>query len=243
MLKVRLAVESDLDGIMEVEQETFGELSEEAMASPEVMTKRIAICNNDSELGWFWVAEYEGHIVGDAILQPTNLTPQDCTSWIAATDNGTLINTFHPDGKNIFAVSMAITQSAPSITSDVLVLPTIIRWLETGKQYFMFCSRISGFNKANEKTGISIDDYWQLKDDEGKPHDGILRFLCQCVTARPFHLQRNGFPPDKASGGHSVLCAGDNPIRALNDIIARIYHTAAKEKQNIKDINIDEGER
>ena len=75
-MEVRIATPDDLDGIMRVEEEAFGGVGDDAMASRETMAHRIALLNSGDQ-GWCWVAVHEGVIVGTNVVQPTNLTPAD----------------------------------------------------------------------------------------------------------------------------------------------------------------------
>ena len=214
MVEIRLATIEDFDGIMEVEQEEFGPLGQGAMASSEVMANRIALCNSQDP-GWFWVAEHERRIVGDMILQPTHLTPAECTSWDRATDRGTLVSTFDRTGQNVYVVSLAASQSAPPGTSDLLMHASLVAWARHGGIY-MFVSRMPGFARAHRTSAISPEEYWQLKRRDGSPRDPMLRlYWTRSGRVEPFRLLRDGFPPDEESGGHGVLFVLTDPYRAL----------------------------
>jgi len=215
----------DLDGIMEVEREEFGTLGEDTMASRETMARRIEICNSEMP-GWFWVALWKKKVVGDIILQPTSLTPQKCTSWNQATDNGTLERTFDPMGANIYVVSLTASGRALSGTSDMLMHTSLVAWARH-RGYYMFCSRLPGFAKTHKETGISIEDYWKRKGPDGGPENWMLHLYWEMSGGvAPLRLLKDGFPPDVDSGGHGVLFALNDPYKALFATTAHLYRAA-----------------
>jgi hypothetical protein len=216
MITIRPAERSDLLGIMEVERQTFGAVGEDAMASLQKMEARIDLLNSANEK-WFWVAVAKDGvtILGDMILQPTDFGPEECTSWSAATNDGSLQGTFSPDGKNIYVVSLAVSQrSAADIVSMLLVHASAALWARHGGLY-LFCSRMPGFAQAHAETGIDPEEYIRL-EHRGAPRDPMLRLYWRMTGGvRPFKLLRNGFPPDEESGGHGVLFVLRDPVKAL----------------------------
>lgn len=231
MVKIRPARMDDLEGIIRVEEETFGSIGENATASSAIMASRIARCNSGVNK-WFWVAEKEkGHVVGYIVLQPTRLTPKECTSWETATDHGTLNGTFDEKGDNVYVVSLAVRREAAAGTSELLVHAAFTEWAASGKRFFMFCSRVPGFAAMHRKTGISIEDYWFRRRKDGSPSDPMLRMYWRLTGgAEPYILLKNGFPPDKESGGHGVLFAADDPAKALRAVAFLAYAAAIADK-------------
>ena len=235
MVRVRSAVPLDLLQIMAVEEETFGSIGEDAMAAEAIMRRRIELCNSGNAT-WFWVAEDRDSLVGDIILQPTRLTPDECTSWEAATDGGTLRSTFALGGENLYVVSFAASAHAPRGTSSLLAYVAFLEWFRSGKRYFMFCSRMPGFSAAHQATGISPRDYIELRHADGGPRDPMLRLYWEMTGgAEPYRLLEHGFPPDHESGGHGVLFAADDPLRALRAIADKIYADGIKEGRRRKE--------
>ncbi len=235
MFRIREAVPDDLDRIMQIERETFGALGPDAMATRQAMEERIGLlkCLPD-ELSWFLVAERVSkdarEVVGDIIMQPTNLDPSECTSWETATDCGTLQRTFNPHGKHLFAVSLAVSPKAPPGTADMLIHTALALRLHTRKECFMFCSRMPGFEQAHLQSGISPEDYWQAKRPDGSPKDWMLRQYASTFGERPTRLLRDGFPPDKDSGGHGVLFVTTQAVTALVCTALRIYRAGRVSK-------------
>jgi hypothetical protein len=216
MITIRYAVPNDVPGIMEVEQATFGTVGDEATASRTVMAKRIDLLNA-AQNKWFLVAQDEdGGIVGDMILQPTNLVPDRCTSWDVATDHGTLLTTFDALGTNIYVVSLAVSPRAAMDAVGTLLMHASLAVWAWHHGLFMFCSRMPGFARAREKSGIGPQDYLNLKHRDGGPRDPMLRLYWKMSGGVwPYRLLENGFPPDAESGGHGALFALEDPVRAL----------------------------
>jgi hypothetical protein len=225
MVMVRLATEKDIAGIMQVEEETFGRIGEDAMAAQEMLMERIKLCNGNGGR-WFWVAEHKGHLVGDMILQPMQLNPDGAVSWESSTDGGTLKRTFNKEGNAVFVVSLAVCARAPAGTNELLGLATLAQWAASGKEYYAFCMRMPGFAAAHKRTGVSAEMYWQMKRADGGPKDPLLRkFWMMSGGVQPYKLLKNGYPPDEESGGHAVFFALEDPVKALIATAQLIYQS------------------
>jgi len=214
-VRVRPAISADLNDIVEVEKESWGEgVGAEAMASPETIASRIALCNS-SYPGWFWVAEAYGKVVGNFILQPTRMSPEECTGWDAATDGGRLTGTFNPSGSFVYGVSLAMLGTAPAGAMDLLVHAGHMLRLVNGKRVLYACARMPGFLNANRNTGITVDEYWRLKRKDSTPKDPFLWHFATMIGLLPAKLLENGYPPDEESGGHGVLCVSTDPVKDI----------------------------
>jgi hypothetical protein len=223
MIEIRPAKLGDLDGIMAVETETFEPVGEDAAASRETMAHRIRLLNREAP-EWFFVACHAGRILGDVILQPTNLCAQDCTSWEAATGNGILDGTFSQGGKNVYGVSLAVCRDAPPGTPQLLMNQAFLAWYSTGKQLLMFCSRMPGFASTYRRTGISAEEYVMRRRRNGGPRDPLLYLYWKWTGgAEPVRLLRDGYALDSHSGGYAALYALDDPVTALRAIERQLY--------------------
>jgi hypothetical protein len=223
MIEIRPATLGDLDGIMAVEAETFEPVGEEVAASREVMAQRIRLLNREAP-EWFYVACHAGRIVGDIILQPTNLLVQNCTSWEAATNNGTLDGTFSREGENIYGVSLAVCRDAPPGTPELLLNQGFHVWNSTRKHILMFCSRMPGFAAAHRKKGIDAEEYITRRRRSGGPRDPLLYLYWKWTGgAEPVRLLRDGYAVDADSGGYAALYALDDPVTALRAIERQLY--------------------
>jgi hypothetical protein len=215
MVEIRPAKLDDLDDVMAVEAETFEPVGDGAAASRETMAHRIRLLSMAAP-EWFFVACLNGRVVGDIILQPTNLCIQDCTSWNAATNEGTLDGTFRRDGENIYGVSLAVCRDAPAGTPDLLMNQAFRTWHSTEKNLFMFCSRMPGFASARRRVGISAEDYLKRRRKNGGPRDPLLYLYWKWTGgAEPVRLLEDGYAVDRDSGGYGALYALDDPITAL----------------------------
>ncbi len=213
-MKIRLAVSSDLPAIMEIEQESFGEVGAEAMASEKIMFDRIALCNGVRP-GWFWVAEVGTAVCGYLVMQPMSLHPDDCVSWERSTDNGTLKKTFDKEGETILGVSLGVRNKAPSEAFYFLVLQGMLQLVETGKKRLMLCSRLPSLASVGKKKNIPPEEYWKLTDKHGNPRDPLLRKFYQVFGVQPYKFMPNGFMPDAQSGGHGALIVVDDPHQSI----------------------------
>lgn len=226
MIEIRPATLGDLDGIMAVETETFGPLGQGAAASRETMSHRVRLLNQEAP-EWFFVACSDGRIVGDIILQPTDLSPEDCTSWDAATNRGSLDGTFSREGENIYGISLAVCRDAPQGTPELLLNQGFLTWQATGKGLLLFCSRIPGFASAHRRTGISAEDYIRKRRKNGGPRDPLLYLYWKWTGSEPVGLLRDGYAVDSDSGGHGALYALDDPVAALRAISAHLPDAGA----------------
>lgn len=224
MITIRPAELKDLDQVIALEEEEFGPIGENAAASREIMKQRIILLNTNVEKEWFWVAESHGKVVGDIVMQPTHMSPDECRSWAHATDNGTLKETFDPKGKNIYIVSLVASADAPFGVADMVMHASVARWAMHGGRYF-FASRMPGFLRAHKKTGVEAEEYWKLKrPSDGGPRDQMLRlYWVMSGKVEPVRLLKDGFPPDVDSGGHAVLFVLTNPRRALFATAKQVY--------------------
>ncbi|HUX35713.1 MAG TPA: hypothetical protein VMV71_01620 [Candidatus Paceibacterota bacterium] len=221
-MRVRPATPADLKGIVEVEKESWGEgVGAGTMASPEILLERIILCNNFHP-GWFWVVEVRGGIVGYLVLMPTRMSPDECKGWAMATDNGNLVGTFDPSGSFIYGASIAMVSKAPPGAMDLLVHAGHLLRLLSGKKVLYACARMPGFSRAHQKTGISADEYWQLKQSDGTPKDPFLWHFATVIGLWPVKLLENGYPPDEESGGHGVLCVNTDPAKGLLTSASRL---------------------
>jgi len=223
-LTVRAARRSDLAGIEEVEVATFGRIDRNAVASPAIIRRRLSLLNA-GEPACFLVAVARCSIVGTLVLQPTDLAPDECTSWEAATDNGTLKRSFKPDGRNLYGVSFAVLPTAPPGTAEMLLHAAYIRWA-AGREHFIFCSRIPRFAATNRKTGVSPEDYIKLRRRDGAPRDPLLFLYWRWFGGvYPVRLLRDGYLVDRSSGGHAALFAPTDVRAALLAIAPLIYES------------------
>lgn len=226
-MQIRMAGLKDLDAIMEIEKR-YAVQGEGVAASKENMKARIQLLNQQAP-GWFWVAEHENKVIGYMIAQPTDIDPEMVTGWNDHTNSGDLSGSYKPNGGNISIVSLAVLEDAPEGTSDFLVLESYIAWAATGKKLYIFTSEMPGFAQANQETGVTAEEYWQLKNQSGAPLDWMLRLYYEMGGHQPLRLLKNGYPPDIASGGHAVLFVFHDLSLMFRTLTKRIYKQGLKE--------------
>src|SRR6185369_2113117 len=95
--------------------------------------------------------------------------------------------------------------------------------IASGKKRFMFCSRLPGLREAQEK-GIAPEEYWHLKDDRGAPQDWLLKYFHSVFDVHPRKFLRDGYLPDKESGGHAALIVVEDLESVLRSLDERIRH-------------------
>lgn len=230
-MKVRLANLEDLAAIMHIENLRYAVQGEGVAAQEQTMRERILLLNQTAP-GWFWVAEdATGQVVGYMIAQPTNIQPEKITGWNDHTNNGDLNGSYNPNGENVSIVSLAVLEDAPEGTADFLVMESFITWSETGKKRYIFTSEMPGFLEANQTTGISAEEYWQLKDSKGAPVDWMLKLYYDMGGHQPERLLKNGYPPDIASGGHAVLFVFTDFGKMFRAMAKRFYRQGRKQGQ------------
>jgi uncharacterized Fe-S cluster-containing MiaB family protein len=215
---------------MEVEYAEFGPPEAGMATSPECMLRRIGLCN-DADRSFFFVSEQAGKVTGYMVLQPTNLTPEECVSWAQATDNGTMESTFSSSGLNLYVVSLAaLTPPHASLgTADMLQFESIIQWSKRGGLY-LFCSRMPGYRSAYESTAITPEAYWKQTRADGTPLDTMLHYYAGMAGGvAPHKLLIHGFPPDDDSMGHGVLFVLRDPQKALRGIQQHLYGASVSE--------------
>ena len=225
MITLRSATFDDLDGIMNVEEKKW---EEGTAATREVMEDRIRICNS-KEPHYFFVAVENNRITGYLVMQPTDLTPDTCVSWTSATDNGIMKTTYKEGGPNLYVVSICAISppKASADTADRIMARVVDLWCRHGG-ILMFTARMPGFSTAHEKTGITPDEYWQLKKiGGGGPQDaGIQFYWSRSGGVEPTRLLKNGFPSDVKSGGHAVLYVLKDVLSAQEAIQNHLCHAS-----------------
>lgn len=227
LLTVRPAEPRDLDDLMEVEKH-YGEVvgGNDSTASRGLMESRIAILNRSSPK-WFLITERvsDKRVVAYLILQPTNLSPDACISWSQASDSGALKSSFDPNGKHIFAVSFGRHPSAEVGALELVTHESLALWhahKRSGSYYF--CAGIRGLRKAHEETGISADDYWHRRREDGRSYqDQMLEVFRQLVGEGPVRLLVDGYPPDRSSMGNAVLYVVKDPMVAALILGKRMF--------------------
>lgn len=223
-MDVLFADHSHLDGIMEIEAETFGALGEEATASRALMADRIDRCNINGA-GWFLVAVHEGVVSGYMILQPTRLTEEECVSWDVSTDHGTFRGTYDESGATIFVASLGARRSAPPGAVSLLIHRGLVLMIARNKKPAIFCSRMPSLSHALLEKGVDPEQYCFQTDESGKPVDWLIREFTEFLGVLPKRFLPNGYPPDTDSLGHGAQFVLEDLFAALELTVQRVYQS------------------
>jgi hypothetical protein len=224
---IRPATINDVDSLARVERLAWASVSEDAVAPAEIIRERIELCNSGT-YPWFLLAEQQTGAVPEILayvaLQPTRLTPDAVSSWDAATDDGTLRNTFDQEGQNLFAVSLSVPKGVPPGTAELLVCQTLVYRLAAKKKHYMFCARMPGFRAAKDSNpDLTAESYLTMRRSDETSVDWQIREYENMFGEPALRVIRNGFPPDADSCGHSVFFAANDPVKNLETIISRLY--------------------
>ncbi len=223
-MHVEYAGLAHLDGIMEIEAETFGALGAEATASRALMADRIDRCNIRGA-GWFLVAVHEGVVMAYLVLQPTALGVDECVSWDVSTDRGTFARTYDEEGTTVFGASLGARRAAPPGSTVMIFHQTLVLMLKRKKERVIFCSRMPGLSNAMIKKGVDPEAYCFQVDDSGCPVDWLLGEFYESLGVLPRRFLPNGYPPDADSAGHGAQIVLEDLHHALETTATRIYQS------------------
>ena len=176
------------------------------------------------------VAERDGEMVGFIACCPTSEDPEDFRSWEKTTDNGTLNETYDPNGKNLYIVSLSMIPRGSSELAQNMLFGSILSELVKGDfDLAYFESRVPGLRRwmrsEARRTGQDFQNlndeqkdayalqYFNLKKEKnGKmvPKDKLLEIYdsagCRFVDIYKYAYQ------DELSMNYGVLAIFDNPM-------------------------------
>lgn len=213
---IRSATLDDLDGIIKVENEIYGPISEKVVASRSVMTERVMISGS-----WFLVAEANGEIVGFLSLQPTNHKPEDFVSWDDSTDEGTLKKSFCETGKYIYGVALTVGKNRFSFEArDQLLFAGAKKMILENKKLIYLSGRMPGYHRYSAE--LSAEEYYNkriLKHGKDVAFDPQIR-MYESFGLKKIKLVENGFVGDRESCDYGIVFVKNNtfynwPFRRL----------------------------
>jgi acyl transferase domain-containing protein len=216
---VRPAVIADVTKLSQLEREAYGWIGEEAIAPPHLIADRINLLNS-GDMPWFWVMERSGELGAWQVLQPTSVDPYTYGSWDEVTDQGRLQATFDPSGRNVYIVAGG-SSNLPTVASHLMTLQSLLMLRETGRDTIFVCLAMPGYAKYHSQTGKSPEEYIALTDEDDIPMDEFIALSVYDWPVTPsFRVLRDGYPPDRDSGGHAV-----STVFKLNDFDGAIEET------------------
>ena len=229
-IQIRSANANDIDGMLSVEFERYEKLYEEQPEKKSVIRsifeKRFEIAS-----GWMWVAIVNDRFAGFISGQPTNMRPEDFTSWEEVTDNGTLQRTYNEDGRNVYVVNLDVSRFATKLDVQYMLMAALgAKLIKTGKDMAIFESRMPGFRQwvfeenaeLGEKKWHKLSNATQLElateyaamriERNGKlvRKDRLLRFYDEAGFSF-IKVLPNAFQ-DGESLNFGMLCSAKNPL-------------------------------
>ena len=144
-----------------------------------------------------------------------------------ATDNGCMKTTFDPQGPSVYMVAGGVSHRVDKIVTCLLVLNNIRLLEKTGRDTIFGCLAMPGYTQYREKIAITPEEYLAITDENGIPTDPFIALFSSAWPVKPsFRFLRDGYPPDRDSGGHGVsavfkLAGFHSHIEELNRRIAR----------------------
>jgi len=206
---------SDLEDILEVDNDRYGDISKEVTATGEMMGKRI---ENSKE--WFFVADMDGKVKGILSLMPTNKGIKDFTSWEDSTDNGTLDTTFDSNGRYVYGVALTTSPDVRGLELvDRLFAAAGRKLIAERKKMAYFSGRMPDFHKFRQE--MTPEEYYSkriIKDGKEVALDPQIR-MYESFGLEKVRLVENGFVGDKESGNYGVLFKATNPFYSLLKLI------------------------
>jgi hypothetical protein len=157
-------VDLDLKGFQTVYQE-YGKDQEELRAE---LRGKFEGRMSKIDLDWVRIAEENGKPCGFIMSCPTAKSPEDFVSWEETTDNGTLENTYNPDGPYIYVVSLTMPRpESGQSPKNMLFVDQIGKLMQKGYKAGYFESRLPGLrNWMAERCVETGQDFSQLTDQE-----------------------------------------------------------------------------
>ncbi|MCV3213932.1 acyltransferase domain-containing protein [Plectonema radiosum NIES-515] len=220
---VRPAVMTDVAKLSQLEREAYGWIGEEAIAPPFLIADRIDLLNS-GDMPWFWVMERNGELGAWQVLQPTSVDPYTYGSWSEVTDHGRLQVTFDPTGRNVYIVASGFSKRFPTVASYLMKLQTLLMLQENGRDTIFTCLAMPGYAKYHSQTRKSPEEYIAMTDKDGIPIDEFIAlFVYDWPVIPSFRVLRDGYPPDRDSGGHGV-----STVFKLNGFDACIEETCRR---------------
>lgn len=223
---VRPATPADDVELDRLDREEYGWLGEDAVEGIDSIRHQVALLNG-GDPPWLWVLERAGRLVGWSVWQPTDVDPKGFSSWAEATDAGALTGTFDPGGRHLYLVAAGVSSDQPKDAHALLVLAAVRLMRARGMSTAFCCLAMPGFAAAHAADGVAPEAYMRRLDDRGLPADPMMSFFRQLWPGshRPPRFLRDGYPPDRFSGGHGVSTVVDipDPGAAIDRLLTRLH--------------------
>lgn len=208
---IRNVRHEDLDEILKIDAEVYGQISDAVTSDKEKMSSRISIGKD-----WFFVAEIDGKVAGFLSLQPTSKPINKFISWENSTDNGSIKSSYDEGGPYVYGIALTIGKKSRGLgLSELLFKEAARKMIKTRKRLVYFSGRMPGYHKYSNK--MTAEDYYNAtiqKDGKEVPLDPQIR-MYESYGLKKVRLVKEGFRGDKESGDYSVVFKADNPFYKL----------------------------
>jgi hypothetical protein len=222
---VRGARPDDIKRLVEIDFECFQDVYEASPVDPEdvhaMMATRLGVVRELMIVG-----EVGGAIEGVMACQRTDRDSSEVKSWEETTNNGTLVGTHVPSGKNFYIVNLAVTKKGSEHDlSAQLIAMMLGRFVEVQGKEAQLLSRIPQFSQWLEEKQIDFDSLTpdsqdalaeqyvgttKVVDGKERLYDGLLQRYID-VGVKPVSVLRDGYA-DPSSRNYEVLCTYENPL-------------------------------
>ena len=216
-VKIRQARSGDIDGILRVEKEAWGESQ---AANRKMFESRLKVFPEGT-----LVAELDDKIIGVVVTEIVSYDiEKQSFTWYEVTDNGYLKNSHNKDGDSLFGVDLSVLPDAPRGTGSKLlggVGKLAIRYnLKRG----ILGGRIPEYCKYKDK--YTPEEYLKqtiIKDGKKVPLDPEIRFYkkadLKIIKVIPNYYK------DPESLDYGVLLVWNNPFynKWYRNLAAKIF--------------------
>lgn len=194
MIEVRRAREDDLDAVVELENKVWPP----GTRSPrEKFESRLKIFPEG-----FFLAYSEGGLIGVSTSQIILYDGSTIESWEKVTDYG-FIRTHNPRGNTLYVVSVGSISRKGGGSALIQAQKRLAR--ELNLDFLVLGSRIPGYNSyCNEQEEISIEEYVELKRENGEILDPELRFYTRNGLSLK-EIKTNYMEDDKESRNYGAI--------------------------------------
>ena len=205
-VKIRQATIDDINGILFVEKEAWGEKA----ATKEQFESRLKTFPQGVLVA---IKDYD-KIVGVVAVEKVNYSDiinNSSLNWYEVTDNGFIKNSHKPNGDSIYGVDLSVLPSAPCKTGTRLLENIAKLCIARNLKYGVLGGRIPDYHKFADK--MSVDEYVKatVKTKNGiKPLDPEINFYkkadLKIVKIMPDYFS------DSESLNYGVLLVWENPF-------------------------------
>jgi len=207
-ITIRNAREQDLNEIVELENEIW---PEGTRATRDKFESRLKIFQQG-----FFLAYKNGKIIGASTSEKIDYYPSNPpTSWEKITDNGYIRATYSPEGNAIYVVSIGAKSRSGGGSALVQEQKKLVEKLSL--KYLVLGARIPGYDDYIAKNrDIPIEEYVQLKREDGELFDSELRFYTRNGLAL-IKILPNYMEDDKESRNYGAIMVWKNQNQEIQN--------------------------